>query len=99
MVLRKARYAQNAQGYANYPVPTGGTFVNPRVLPPIRTTRIQGFFTPSVVSPSTVDYQKASIPDPAYLKGYGWQTEESTSTDNDGGTLFDAIYPINGGVR
>jgi hypothetical protein len=29
------------QGYANYPYFTGGTFINPGVLPPIRTTRIQ----------------------------------------------------------
>ena len=25
----------------NYPVPTGGTFVNPRVLPPVRSYRLQ----------------------------------------------------------
>ena len=29
------------QGYYNYPVPTGGTFVNPRVLPPLREARLQ----------------------------------------------------------
>lgn len=30
------------QGYANYPVPTGGTFINPNVLPPPRSARIEG---------------------------------------------------------
>lgn len=54
---RRSEERISDQGYANYPVPTGGTFVNPGVLPPVKTAQIQaGRFIHPEILPATVIY-------------------------------------------
>jgi hypothetical protein len=38
---RRREEGVSDQGYANYPRPTGGTFVQPRHLPPVRTYHLE----------------------------------------------------------
>lgn len=75
---------------------SGGRFVNPNVLPPVRRYKIQNFADPGYLKDVAGSRLSADYTDPGYMKGDSEIPVESASSNDNGGTLYRNFRPIAG---